>query len=126
MVCETPSTLSDPGRIHDTVSFRVADATTGRSTQLSYLNGGFPTTFVGQLHCVSSNDISPTIALMVGGAVHASEALRRRSGSGSGRGSGSEDMDAEYYGYGVQPLLPAIDGWVQHHGRVQMEESYFP
>ena len=122
MVCETPSTLSDPGRIHDTVSFRVADATTGRSTQLSYLNGGFPTTFVGQLHCVSSNDISPTIALMVGGAVHASEALRRRSGSGSGRGSGSEGEDAEYYGYGVQPLLPAIDDWVYYHGQRQQTE----
>ena len=114
MVCETPSVLSDPGRIHDTVSFRVADTATGRSTQLSYLNGGFPTTFVGQLHCVSSNDISPTIALMVGGAVHASEALRRRSSSSS-----SEGEDAGHFGYGVQPLLPAIDDWVCYHGRRQ-------
>ncbi len=106
--CIDAHKLHDRDSIHDTISFVVSStADSGSSRTLHYLNGGFPTTFIGQLHCVPSVHIAPTIALMVGGALQAARLLQHGSTTGAG----------------VQPLDPAIDSWVYTHGGKAMSDA---
>lgn len=107
VVCHTPQSLTDPARIHDTVTLELLACDGFPSQKLHYVNGGFPVTFVGRLHSVPSNSIASTILLMVAGAAQAAEALavkKRVSASGSGA-----------LLRGVHALNPQVDQWAFTH-----------
>lgn len=96
--CENPEVLSTPGRIHDTVTLSLRRGTSRDAVRLRYLNGGFPTTFMGQLHCVPGDDIAPTIGLMVAGAVQAASYV-------------TSSTEAPR---GLVPVDAAVDDWLIH------------
>lgn len=99
VTCINPDSLTSPGRVHDTVVFET------QARRLHYLNGGFPLTFIGRPHAVPTDNIAPTIVLMVAGAMQAAEAVRERAVARRKGDSGAQWL-------GIQSLNPVVDAWV--------------